>query len=78
MRSNSGPSTTVFKSQLRVETPISDLILGRNTLLFKSKNNKCDTKRKPRTQGLREVTNCYLVFTALAWSGPDSRKTKLN
>ena len=49
---------------------------GRNTLLFKSKNNKCDTKRKPRTQGLREVTNSHQVFTALARSGPNSRKTK--
>ena len=48
-------------------------IRGRNTLLFESKNNKCDTKRKPRTQGLREaVTNSHRVFTALARSGPNS------
>ena len=53
------------------------LNMGRNTLLFESKNNNVIQKRKPRTQGLREaVTNNHRVFTALARSGPNSCKTK--
>ena len=50
--------------------------MGGKHIIIQIEEQKCDTKRKPRTQGLREVTNSHRVFTALARSGPNSRKTK--
>ena len=46
------------------------------THYYSNQRTTRDTKRKPRTQGSREVTTSHQMFTILARSGPNSCKTK--